>query len=843
MMARLALRNLSAHRLRLLFTAVAVVLGVSFAAGTMIFRDTASRAFEDAFGDRSQAREVSVAPKQPFTGEGAQPRLIDAATVESLKGKVPGADQFRSVVEGYAVVIDRNGEVVGGDGVAHRGRAYVEGGPESKMRILTGRAPTAENDLVVEEQTAAEGGITVGDSVPVVTRSGQRTMTVVGVFTLGEERIGDVVTYVGFSPAVAEQLLTRPGHYSAVWVRPKAGVSQEQLATQLTAALPADYEVSTAQQLVADARERIKSFFGLLSAFLLAFAGVSVLVGSFIIFNTFTMLVAQRTREMALLRAVGASRRQVTRAVIVEALVVGVVGSTGGIGVGVGIALALQALFSRFGTELPSGSPVVTPATVLWAYAIGTLVTVAAAYLPARRAARIPPIAALRDEVALPTRSHRIRLVFGVLVASIGGLIVALSFGSKRDEAPILLALGGILLLFALVLLGPVLSRPVVRLVGWPIARLGGTAGQLSRRNAYRDPRRTAATASALMIGLAMVSVATVVSSSLSASADRRLDREFGADFSLDSRGLTGFGPQAADQVAAVPGVRAVTPVRLGTMRIDEQEAPVTVADPAALVTPVNLRIETGRATLGADEILVERSAADELGLEVGSTTPAQYPDGARVTLRVVGIFADNQVLDRPYLVGTAGYLAHSDTDQLQRAYVDVDDAQQAAATERIRSVLRAYPAVQLRDRQDAKDDARAEIEQVLNAILALLVLSILVAAIGIVNTLGLSVVERTREIGLLRAVGMGRGQVRAMIRYESVVIALFGTALGLALGVGLGVAAQRALSSNGIEVLDLSVGRLALYLLAAIGIGVLAALWPAWRAARMNVLDAISQR
>lgn len=845
MMARLTLRNLGAHRLRLLFTAVAVVLGVSFVAGTMIFRDTAARSFDTAFADRDIAQEVSVQRKQTFTGEDAPPRLVPETVLGTLREKVPGAEGFFGSVEGYAAIIGPSGTVVGGENTAHRGRAYVERpGPSSKMRITTGRAPTADRDLVVEEHTAAEGAITVGAEVNVVTRAGQQKMDVVGIFTLGEDRIGDVVTYVGFSPSVAEKLLTGPGQYSAIWIRPRPGVSQDQLAAQITAAVPADYEVTTAQKLVQQAKEQIKSFFGLLGTFLLAFAAVSVLIGTFIIFNTFTMLVAQRTRELALLRAIGASRAQVTRAVVGEAIGVGLLGSTIGIFVGAGVAVVLKMLFERFGTPLPAGPLVIEPATVLWSYAVGVIVTVVAAYLPARRAAKIPPVAALRDDnVVLPTRTRVIRLVLGLLLTTVGGVAMALSFavrGEGAEGATGLLVVSGVSMFIAAILLGPVLSKPVIAVIGWPITRLGGLTGRLSRENARRDPRRSAATASALMIGLALVSLATVVASSLSASADKRLDREFGADYAMDPRGLAGFSKEAVDRVAAVAGVRSVAVVQYGTVKIDNQETSITVADPAGLVVPVNLRIEEGAGTVGADEMLVERTIADERKWRVGTTVPGLYPDQSPATFKVVGIFADNEVVTRPYIMSPAGYQPHATGDLVQRAFVDLDDGNLSQARQGVQTALQAYPGIQLKDRQDAKEDAREDIDQALNAILALLVLSIAIAAVGIINTLGLSVVERTREIGLLRAVGMGRRQIRSMVRYESVVIALFGATLGLALGVGLAVAVQHVLSANGMEVLDISPGRLGIYLLSAVLIGIVAAIWPAWRAARMNILDAI---
>lgn len=842
MMVRLALRNLTAHRLRLLFTVVAVVLGVAFVSGTLVFRDTSARSFDSLLDARADAPEVAVQPKSGFTAEDAPPALIPDSVLTTLQQKVTLAQGFFAAVEGYAAVVKSDGTVVGGSEVAHRGRAFVERtGSASTMRVTSGRAPTAATDVVVEEHTAAEGGIKVGDTVTVVTRGAEQKMPVVGIFTLGEdENLGDVVTYVGFAPDVAEKLLTAPGKHSAIWVRPRADVPQQQFVDQITAALPAGYEVITQQEQADQAREQITAAFDLIGRFLLAFAAISVLVGSFIIFNTFVMLVTQRTRELALLRAIGASRGQVTRGILGEAVGVGFVGSTLGILAGVGLAVVLRLLFEQFtNTALPARAPVLQPGTIIASYAVGMLVTVIAAYLPARRASRIPPVAALREDLNPPRRGLVLRSVFGTLLLLAGLLGVVFGVAERGEEGTALVAVGGILLVLAALMLSPVLSRPVIKLLGWPFARLGA-AGRIGTENARRNPRRTAATAAALMVGLALVSLATVVAGSMSASTDRRLDREFGADYSVEPRGLTGFSQAVVDNVAAVPGVRSVVPVQNGTVRVGGEESAVVVAEPDALAVPVNLKINAGTADVGKDELLVQQSTADERKWTVGSTVEIQYPDLATATARVAGIFADNQVINRPYVMSPAGYRAHTDSTMVQRAFVDLDDADLASAGAAVRTALQAYPNVQLRDRQQEKADARADIDQSLNVILVLLVLSIAVAAVGILNTLGLSIIERTREIGLLRAVGMDRGQAKTMIRAESVVIAVFGALLGTALGVGLGWAVQRVLATDGIEVLRVPVGRLSLYLLAAVLIGVFAAAWPATRAARMNILRAI---
>lgn len=836
MMGRLMLRNLAANRIRLVLSAIAVTLGVSFVAGTMIFRDTATLSFDPIFAGRAQSQTVTVRAKQSV--EGAEQPLIPASVLTGLKQKTQGADGFYGQIEGYAAIVLPGGGIVGEGRTGHLGGAYVNR-PGAELRLASGRAPTAAGEVVVEERTAAEGRIAVGDTITVATRRATKPMKVVGVFKPANDEIGRVFTYVGFAPDVAQDLLTGPGRYSAIFVRPAQGVEQSQLVSRLTAALPAGYEVKTGQDQVKEVKDQLSSLFEVLGRILLGFAGVAVFVGAFIIFNTFTILIAQRTRELALLRAVGASRAQVTRAVLGEAMGIGLLGSTLGLLSGVGVSYLLRLLFERFsgGTQFPLRTPVVSVSTIIWSFAIGMTVTMLAAYLPARRASKTPPVAAMRDSAVVSRRSLKLRLVAGCLLALFGGLAMAAGLAGGDGNGAVLVVAGGLILLLALAVLNPFISRPFIRVLGWPISQLAGAVGHLSRENARRDPRRSAATASALMVGLALISVATIVAGSMSASAEQKVERQFGADFSMDPRGLTGFGQDAVDRVAAVPGVRRVTPLQIGAVRAAGTDLQVMVADPAGLAGAANLEIISGTATLRQDELLVRRSLAQERGWKAGQTVEGRYPDGATATLRVAGIFADNEVLGLPAVMSPDGYRAHTADTYFQKAFIE---AEGPGARESVAAALRTHPDIQLKDGADAKADARRDVDQVLNVILVLLVLSVVIAALGIMNTLGLSVIERTREIGLLRAVGMVGGQVRAMIGYESVVIAVFGALLGLGLGVTVGWALQRTMAKEGIEVLSIPVDRLGLYLLSAVVIGVVAAIWPAWRAARMNVLQAI---
>ncbi|HEU5160949.1 MAG TPA: ABC transporter permease [Streptosporangiaceae bacterium] len=780
--------------------------------------------------------------KRSFAATDESPaRPIPRSVLATVRERTPGAAKVTGAAEGYAAIVGKDGKVIGGQTMTQLGGDWTDD-MATRLRIESGRPPRAPNEVVIDSVSAGKGGLAAGDPVTILTQGPTRTMRISGVVGLGSLGALDrYITYTLFTPEVAQRLLVKPGHYSQIYVEAGPDMPVDRLRDQVAAALPAGYEAVTGDQEAGEGRAEIKRIFSFLTVFLLIFAGVSVFVGSFIIFNTFSMLVAQRTRELALLRAVGASRRQVTRSVLGEAIGVGLIGSTLGLAAGAGLAVGLRALFGIFGIDLPVTRPVFAAPTVVWSYAVGMLVTVVAAYPPARRAAKIPPVAALRDDVALPARSLRLRVAGGIALSALGAGALARGLAGSGEEGASLVGLGAAVVFLAVALLSPVLSRPVTWLLGWPVARLpgaAGTIGRMSRENTRRNPRRTAATASALMIGLALVAMISVLAQSMKVSVDETFDRGFGADYTLAATGVAGFSPAAVTAAAAAPGVAGVTPVRIGTIKLAGARQPVTVVDPPALVTSTKLAIERGTAAIGAHQLLVQRAAAAEWGWSVGSIVPGEYPDGTTASLRVAGIFTDNPAVAIPYVMTPAGYAPHAPGELIQLAYVDTRGGDARRALE---SALAAYPNVELRDRRQAKAEARDEVDQLLQMIIALLVLSILIAALGIVNTLALSVVERTREIGLLRAVGVSRRQLRRMVRQESMLIAAFGAALGLTVGVGSGWALRRAMADQGVHELSIPYGLLALYALAAIVIGVVAAIWPARRAARMDVLRAIT--
>lgn len=846
MIAKLTLRSLSAHKLRLALTALAVVLGTAFVAGTLIFSDTTNKAFDQLFAESAQTSDVVVQARQAFAGEAEGDETSTAPIPASLLDTVrhvDGVTDAAGMVMGFAAIVGKDGKVLGGQGPPQFGIDWPTA--PSEYSLASGRAPSGSGEVAIDSVTAEKTGYRIGDQAKIVLKGPAEPYKVVGVFKVGKTGTTGGVTYAAFDLATAQRLLLEPGQFSMITARAADGVSQAELAERVGRVLPPGLEAITSKKAADDAAGDVKSVLGFLNTFLLTFAIISIFVGSFIIFNTFSMLVAQRTKELALLRAVGATRRQVTRSVLGEALGLGLFGSLVGLLAGAGLAIGLRALFKAMGADLPSTGLVIAPATVIWTFAVGLVVTMFAAYFPARRAAKIPPVAALRDDVALPARSLRYRALIGGLFTIVGGAVLATGLTGNGGNPLALVGAGALLVFLAIAMLSPLFARPVTRVLGAPFATLFGATGRLSSENAQRNPRRTSATAAALMIGMALIATVSVLATSMTASIDKALDSALGADFQVTSGGGFGpgmsFDPSVAGDLAKVPGVESAVPMKYAQIKLRGEATFVTVGDPAKLAKPFKISLESGTLTPGRDEILVDAATAKENGWKAGSTVSGQYADGATATMRIAGVYRENPMAG-PYLLGENTYTAHYPGKQVSGVLVVKRPSADAAQVKQaLAGVLAAYPNLTLQDQTDMKEQARSGVDQLLTMITALLVLSIIIAILGIINTLALSVIERTREIGLLRAIGMGRRQLRAMIRYESVVISVFGALLGVVVGVGFGWAVQSALADQGIDVLAIPAVRLGGYLLAAAVVGVLAAIWPARRAARMDILRAIA--
>jgi putative ABC transport system permease protein len=853
-MIRAALKSLLGRKVRLLMSTFAIVLGVAFVAGSLIFSDTLSRSFTALFA--STVGDVVVRPEGGTTADGAPSTVtLPASLVEQLRD-VPGAARVDGNVNAFGVfVVSKDGKVVSGFGPPAIGGNWSDapaGHGLQGLAIIEGHEPHGPDEVVFDERTAERAGYAVGDKVDIIPSTaialptgGEPTApariqpTLVGIagFPSGGSLNG--ATYAAFDTPTAQDLfLGGEDAYTDIWVTADDGVSQEQLRDDVEPVLSDGVEAVTGDVAADESASDLMEAISFLTTFLLIFAGISLVVGAFLIVNTFSILVAQRSRELALLRALGASKRQVMWSVQLEAFVLGVLGATIGLGLGVLLAMGIRALFANFGLDL-SGQPLIfAPRTFIASYSVGILVTMAAAWLPARRTGRIAPVQAMRDDVALPESSLRRRLVWGLALTLVG--LVALALGLFVDLPRSGWQVGGgvLAILLGVAAMSPVISRPFLALARASFARAFGSVGNLAGQNSLRNPRRTAATASALMIGLALACTMAIVGDSAKASVDKSVSENFVGDFVVSNVIGQGFAPTIGDQMQQVDGVDRVVRERFNAAERDGDRQAVAAVDPTD-VGPLELDITDGDATgLAAGSVLIQRFWADDEDLEVGDDLTFDMPAGER-TYTIGGIFEDNPVVVSPVLMtlddyADAGFPA---TDNVLILFTDDSPGIQ----ERLDAVVVDLPVVTVKDQAAFAQEQREPIDQFVLMIFALLGLALVIAVLGIVNTLALSVIERTREVGLLRAIGLSRAQLRLMITLESVVIAVLGAVLGVVLGLGFGVALMYAVRDQGLEVISVPVGQLAVFLVLSVVIGVLAAVFPARRAARLDVLRAIA--
>lgn len=845
-MLRAALKSLLVRKLRLLMSTFAIVLGVAFVAGTLVFSDTLSRSFTALFA--STVGDVVVQP------EGGQTALDDFSTltvpadlVRRLEG-VEGAARVDGNVDALnVVVLDTDGKVVGGFGPPALGSNWT-GAPAGHglegLVITEGRVPEGPGEVVMDAGTAEKAGYAVGDTVTLNTAGAEATLepTLVGIADFREGGSLNGATLTIFDTATAQDLFLQGADaYSDAWVTAEDGVSQEELRDRVEAELPDGFEAVTGDAAADEAASDLLEAISFLTTFLLIFAGIALVVGAFLIVNTFSILVAQRSRELALLRALGASKRQVLWSVQLEALALGLLGSTIGLGLGVLLAIALRAVFAQVGLDL-SGQPLVfAPRTVLAAYAVGVVVTMAAALLPAVRTTRIAPVQALRDDVVLPESSIRRRLQVGVVLVLAGlvSLFTGLGFVVEVPHGLWYVGLGVLAVLLGVASASPVLSRPFLLLARSVLARVFGTVGNLAGQNSLRNPRRTTATASALMIGLTLACTMAIVGDSAKASVDRSVEENFVGDYVVSNVVAGSFSAQVADRMAAVDGVERVVRERFSGGLVDGDPQGVAATDPDSIGFFELAGADGDLDDLRDGTVLLQQTYADDQGLGVGDDLEIRMPTGEQ-TWQVVGVFEDNPVVLFPILTTVDTLLATGAQDKDNVLFVDVDPASSGVG-DRLAEAIADLPIVTVKDQREFAAEQREPIDQFVLLIFALLALALVIAVLGIVNTLALSVIERTREVGLLRAIGLSRRQLRRMITLESVVISVLGAVLGVLLGVFFGIVLMYALRDEGLEVISVPAGQLAVFLGLSVLIGVLAAVLPARRAARLDVLRAIS--
>lgn len=847
-MLRAAWKSLLGRKLRLVMSTFAIVLGVAFVAGTFVFTDTLSRSFTALFA--SSVGDVVVRPVGATSDDGSPTtKTMPAALVDTL-ATVDGAARADGNVTTFGVfVVGENGKVIGGQGAPGLGLSY-SGAPAGHglegLAIGAGRAPDASGEVALDVKTASRGGYQVGDTVHLVT-SGTRALLeprLVGLASFADGGSTNGATITLFDTQTAQDLfLDGKNAYNDAWVTAEDGVSQTELRDNVATTLPDGLEALTGDVAADDAASELLKAISFITTFLLIFAGISLVVGSFLIVNTFSILVAQRSKELALLRALGASRRQVTRSVLFEAAVLGFAGSTIGLGAGVVLAMGIRALFATFGLDLSGTSLVFAPRTVVAAYAVGMVVTTFAAYLPARRSARIAPVAALRDDVAMPESALHRRLVVGAALIVLGAGLVVAGLYADVPEPAWWVGAGILSALLGVAAASPVIGRPFVALAAGVYQRVYGTVGRLAGQNSLRNPRRTAATASALMIGLALVSTMSIVGASAKASIDKTIDENFLGDLVVSNVIGVPFSPSIADDIEDTAGVESVTRLRYARARVGGDGQGMMGVDPTTLDDVVNVPMLAGSTgALRDGSVIVSQGRARDDGLAVGDEVEMSMPTGKK-RLEVVGIYADNNpVLFFPYTT-TLGTLVDGGFQRADNYLLITRSPGSDAATiqRTIERQTAELPTVTVKDQDGYAAEQRGPIDQMLMLIYALLGLALVIAVLGIVNTLALSVIERTREVGLLRAIGLSRAQLRTMIRLEAVVIALLGAALGVGMGVVFGLALMTSLKDEGLEVISVPSLQLAGFVVASALVGVLAAVFPARRAARLDVLEAIA--
>ncbi|GAA2242603.1 ABC transporter permease [Streptomyces indiaensis] len=853
-MLKATLRSFLAHKGRLLLSALAVVLSVAFVTGSLIFSDTVSRTFDRLFA--STAADVTVSPKEEL--DEAVPSGRTATLPAALATRVRQVDGVAAAradvkVNGLTVVNEDNEPVGPTTGAPTIGNAWNPN-ERSPVRLDSGHAPRGPGQALLDAETAGRKDVRVGDTLTVIAPPGSFRVRVVGIVTFRTTNPGSALLY--FDPPTAQaKLLGRPGTATGISVDAARGVSDDQLKRRVAGALGSHtYDFRTAGEQAESDVEQLGGFLDVIKYVMLGFAGVAVLVGVFLIVNTFSMLIAQRTRELGLLRALGAERRQVQASVLTEALLLGLIGSTLGLAAGIALAAGLIGLMGLLGMNIDAGEMAIGWVTPVAAYVVGLGVTFVAAYLPARRAAGVSPMAALSDaEVAGVGRPLRMRAVAGAVVGAAGAAgLAGCAVSQQTSSAASLLGLGVALTLIATVIAGPLLVRPVIRVLGAAFPALFGSIGRMSQRNALRNPRRTGATAAALMVGIALVGGMSVASESMTASFDRQIDKTLGADFVVQNSNFQTFPQEVTDKVRRTDGVGLVvrgrfTPVAVRLPDGDRVETTAAGYGPR-LDEVANITYTQGdsAAALASGHLAMDRDFARDHDVRVGSTLPVEFPGGRSARL-TVGALTDQDAAEG---FGTQGGLffglgtleRYAPGGQDSALYVNAaagtsDDALRAA----LEKTLDPYPQVQVRDMADYKRLVHDQIAVLLYLVYALLGLAIIIAVLGVVNTLALSVVERTREIGLLRAIGLARRQLRRMIRLESVVIAVFGAVLGLALGLVWGVCMHQVLALQGMTALAIPWLTIVLVVVGSAVVGVVAALLPALRASRMNVLAAIA--
>jgi putative ABC transport system permease protein len=846
-MLRATLRSLLARKLRLLLSGIAVILGVAFVSGTYVLTDTMSKAFDNLFNEAYKGTAVAVQGTSALGGGFNDREPVPQAVLDKVR-RVPGVTQVSGAVSGYAQVVQKDGKAYSTGGAPSFGGSLEAGSPLETSHIRQGRAPRGPNEVVIDAVTVRRAKLAIGSPVKVLLKGPARTFTLVGTAGLGDTEGFGGASVILFDPPTAQRYLGTPGTWSIVTLGSDGSVSDAELKRRVEQVLPKGFEALTGAQQTEDTSKDIKEGLGVITTVLQVFGYIALFVGMFLIFNTFSMLVAQRTKELALMRALGASRGQVTQSVLVEASVIGFISAVIGFLLGIVLAIGLRAMLTALGIELPGSSTVIKLRTFVLSMLIGVAVTVLAALIPARRAARVSPVQAMRDSTPAEDQSLAQRSLVGAAITSVGVALIAYGLNGGtlhllyRLNPLAVFGVGAAVTFLGLATLSPFVAKPVVGLLGRP-ARLLGAPSALGRANAMRSPRRTAATASALMIGLALVAMMYTIGQSAKTSLGAYVERSLGADFVMHTDQFEPFSPDLAARLARHDEFALIAAYRFGRAKVDGDTNDVQGVDAKGFET--TLKVQTVAGDLGSidrGELAVAEGFADSHSLKVGDRVDVVWSRTGNKPMRIGAIYKDNLFAGNVN-VGEEVIDANVTEKLLGVIAVTLDPG---VSAERGRQAVDAeakdFPNVEVQDQSQLIADQRKFIDGFLNIITVLLALSVMIALLGVVNTLALSVVERTRELGLLRAVGLARRQMRRMIRVESVLISFYGAILGIVIGLCFGAAVVHTLKDEGIDTFALPVQRLVLVLVAAGIGGVIAAALPARRAARLNVLTAIAE-
>jgi len=852
-MLGVTLKGLAGRKIRAVLTGFAIVLGVAMMSGTFVLTDTINAAFTSIFKESYKNADAVISGKTAFTndhGNGVNAPSFPESLLAKVKALPDVKTAVGSVNDARTALVGRDGKVISTGGAPQLASSVD---PDSDQRfnplvLDSGTWPRGSNQVAIDSHTASKKHYSVGDTIGVEARGPVRQFRISGVVKFPGISIGSATIAV-FDRPTAQKLLHRVGKLDLIRVEAKSGVATPKLITEIRPLLPPSAQVRDAAAQVKEDKKGVNGFTSFIENFLLAFAGIALFVGSFVIANTLSITIAQRMREFATLRTIGATRRQILRSVIVEALVIGVVGSVTGLFLGLGLAKGLNKVFVAAGIDLPTAGTIFATRTVVVSLIVGTVITLVASLRPALRATRVPPIAAVREGAELPPgRFARWTPVLSVVTLALGVLLLlygVLAHGLATANRLSSLGFGILLLFFGVAANASRLVRPLASVLGWPATRIGGAAGELARDNTMRNPKRTASTASALMIGLALVTFVAILGQGIRSSFESAVNDLFKGDYALTSENtFTPLSVAAEKAVRNAHGVTAVSGVRAGSARYFNSTQNLTAVDPE-LPKVVHLDWKEGSSTvptqLGRNGAFVDDKFAKKHHLHVGSPITVETPTAKFLKLRVDGVFKlpKGGSPFAPVTISNELFDANYVNPENEMVFLNIGGGVSDANTKALEQPLKGFADAKIQTSSQFKTNFEKPLNNILSLLYVLLALSVIVSLFGIVNTLVLTVFERTRELGMLRAVGMTRRQTRRMIRHESIVTSLIGAALGMVVGFFLAILVTHALSSEGI-VFAVPYLTLVYFVIAAIIVGIVAAIWPARRAARLNVLEAL---